>query len=106
MSLAVLISAVLSVADQSVPAAAVTAAPVKEKKICRLENPTVGTRIGGSRRVCRTAADWSRREAESQELVRRAQEAGGAQICQNNGGDCGGGVPGTDGAGVGGLGPN
>jgi hypothetical protein len=53
-------------AAQTGPAVTVTA-PV-EKLICkRVEDPSTGSRLGKSRRVCQTATEW---RAESDETVR------------------------------------
>ena len=70
-----------------------TAPPVKEKKICRSKDPIVGTRIGGTRRICRTRQQWDRDEEESQRTMRQIDEATAAQLCKPADSNCVGASP-------------
>jgi hypothetical protein len=49
----------LALSPQTAPQVAPTPAPEAERKVCKREEPTVGSRLARSTMVCRSAAEWA-----------------------------------------------
>lgn len=62
----------LALSVQTAPEAAPSPKPAKEAKICRREEPLVGSRLGRARQVCKTAAQWERERDDRQSDMRDA----------------------------------
>lgn len=66
---ALLISAAPALASDPVPAAAASSAPAakkKDKMICKREQ--ISTSLHGSRRICKTAAEWKRMSGDEEDV--------------------------------------
>lgn len=55
--------------------AAPSPAPTKEPKICRREEPAIGSRLSRARQVCKTAAEWNSERDERQAEMKEAARA-------------------------------
>lgn len=60
--------------------ATATPVPAAEKLICkRVDEDTTGSRLAGSRRVCRTAYEWRAFDAETQRALNKTKDKGMAE---------------------------
>lgn len=75
----VLVTAASPLLAQTAPDAAATAAPTEERKICKRMEQT-GSRMGGGKRVCHTAAEWRQLDTDSV-----AQDANGGGRMRGSG---------------------